>query len=690
MIARWTLPLAAAMFALWGAVVAPAGARAATPRPPDGGSYGYTTAEAPPFSSQRAVVHYTTAGPDRPPRRDTDGDGVPDYVEIAGAAADDALYAFFRFLYLRRPVPDAAGGDPRPDIYIKTLPGGGVGRAVPPRSAVGGAFVVVAPSLDMRATGAGIAIGLRQQVAHELGHLVQFAYVPGGMPSWLAEGSANLMATAGVSLNSSEPLDDLVIQYAARYAIHPERSLDDPENAYGATLWWFLLARQGALPGIYLRLAEQARAGGIRRNGLAAIGAAVRAVDLVSLRHAFFAYAVRQLQWLPVPPREHVAAALGHARTVDGRVAPLATHTVALEAPRAAELDVRVAFMGRAVGTAALVQGRSTLRSGDIVPLSLKKDRLAVPLRRGRVTHWRVPLRGAKGLRRLTLLIAGAAQRPGHYTITTRAYTHLGAPPALTGLVPEGWTIRPARRADILRLPRLIRPEVREAAVVVDPSRQRYLAARYGAQVTDGVAEHADLRLSGLESSGLTDGAMGYDVVRLRHHTGYTFVVPDGRRAQGAWWMDRRPPPAVLARLRARGHRGFLYEQTLGKERGPACESRSAAVLFRELPSAPQAGVSRREAYACGSGRGRVAAVLMDVDENRDALRILKRFVDSFGARRTVTLSCGTRVAVSRARGRTVAFFGKRHLLLAPDVFVFAAADLRRMEGLLCRVARRA
>jgi hypothetical protein len=198
------------------------------PRPPDGGTYGFEVPEAPPYASERAVVHYTTRSRDRPPRRDSDRDGVPDYVEIAGAAADDALQSF-NVLGLRAPVADSAGGDPRPDIYIRAL-GPSFGRAVPPADAVGGAFVLIAPSLDLVSTATSKAkAGLRQQVAHELGHLVQFAYVPGGMPQWIAEGTANLLAMLSLSRGPFEPPDVNSMAFFLKFTAHRERSLYDVE-----------------------------------------------------------------------------------------------------------------------------------------------------------------------------------------------------------------------------------------------------------------------------------------------------------------------------------------------------------------------------------------------------------------------------------------------------------------------------
>src|SRR3954465_6727566 len=60
------------------------------------------------FASSRAVVHYVSGGPDAPPLNDDDADGVPDYVERVGEAADTAI-AYYERRGFAAIAPDTGG-----------------------------------------------------------------------------------------------------------------------------------------------------------------------------------------------------------------------------------------------------------------------------------------------------------------------------------------------------------------------------------------------------------------------------------------------------------------------------------------------------------------------------------------------------------------------------------------------------
>src|SRR5207249_2190537 len=79
------------------------------------------------------------------------GNGVPDYVEQVGAAVDVALLYYERHGF-KQPLPDTAGPDSKPDIYIDTLPAGVLGFTLKQAHSEGGTFVLVSPTLDTAAS----------------------------------------------------------------------------------------------------------------------------------------------------------------------------------------------------------------------------------------------------------------------------------------------------------------------------------------------------------------------------------------------------------------------------------------------------------------------------------------------------------------------------------------------------------
>jgi len=234
-----------------------------TSRPTDPDSlFAYETRDVKRYFGSRAVIHYVTVAPDAPPRADEDRDQIPDYVEDASAIADSALEYFERpracfpdlgyclppgiSMPFRKVRPDKAGADSRPDVYIKSGVAG-LGTTISPRSTTGGAFVVISPTLDARWTRP--RSGLLSVLAHEMFHLVEFTYVPKGMPAWISEGSANAMAAgvaswAGVELGlTTGALEDAAIAAQLDLWLRgPWRSIYSAQidclRCYGNLLWW--------------------------------------------------------------------------------------------------------------------------------------------------------------------------------------------------------------------------------------------------------------------------------------------------------------------------------------------------------------------------------------------------------------------------------------------------------------------
>ena len=188
-------------------------------RPPQGGAYSYGPYKERVVRLSNVAVHYVESGRDAPPARDTSPrNGTPDYVDALGRAASDAL-AFYTdasapkgsdrvFAAFRKPPCDSAGPNNRPDIYVKRILNG-YGRSLRPAQGAGGAFVLVSNNLERPSKNAARRYGIvRWTAAHELFHLVQYAYAPRGMPRWIAEGTAQAAAVYWAGLLASNPYRD--------------------------------------------------------------------------------------------------------------------------------------------------------------------------------------------------------------------------------------------------------------------------------------------------------------------------------------------------------------------------------------------------------------------------------------------------------------------------------------------------
>ncbi len=210
------------------------------------------------YSSRRVVVHYVLLGIDAPPLNDDDANGVPDYVQRIGDAADFALDYYERRGF-RVPRPDAAGPDARPDVYVSRFVPGTLGVAFPADRAAGGAFVVVGNNLDPSAERSFASV--YATVAHELFHLVQFSYfrpdADPEIPTWILEGTA-----AALETRVYPDLDDLVSTIQLRrWFSATEQSMTT--QSYGAQLLWRQLdiEQPRLLPALLTRLAAHVPAG---------------------------------------------------------------------------------------------------------------------------------------------------------------------------------------------------------------------------------------------------------------------------------------------------------------------------------------------------------------------------------------------------------------------------------------------
>jgi hypothetical protein len=322
---------------LWAllSAAAPAAHAGQRPRPtdaPPGGTvtvlvpnelqiYNDYAAEAQTYPSRRAVVHYVEVGVDAPPLNDDDSDGVPDYVERVGSAADAAI-DYFEQRGFAAILLDEAGPDDRPDIYISRFAPGYFGVAFPAVQARGGAFVVVSNALDPspeRSLGS-----LYGTVVHELFHLVQFSYFPRTvdptMPDWVLEGTA-----AAMEGRVYPQLDDIVSALQLRrWFDRPQTSLT--EQTYGSQLLWrYLDERRPRLLPRYLRWLAGHRRSDSGAAGLTLTYARVTARPFAPAFARFAAWIAGEYASRITPLR--TLAAGGRMR---GRVAPLSIHFLRL------------------------------------------------------------------------------------------------------------------------------------------------------------------------------------------------------------------------------------------------------------------------------------------------------------------------------------------------------------------------
>jgi hypothetical protein len=162
----------------------------------------YTVPEAPdsPACDANFCVHWVAEGLDAPSLKDTDGDGIPDYVERVLAVAEHVHHVENEKLGWREPLSDGTlgGGHGKTDIYLSEIGGELFGYAAPDRNqAVDGReprhlhgylvldndyspfeFPHTEPGHDLKVT-----------LAHEYDHILQFGYDAHEDP-WFAESSA--------------------------------------------------------------------------------------------------------------------------------------------------------------------------------------------------------------------------------------------------------------------------------------------------------------------------------------------------------------------------------------------------------------------------------------------------------------------------------------------------------------------
>ncbi|HEX3324987.1 MAG TPA: MXAN_6640 family putative metalloprotease [Solirubrobacterales bacterium] len=211
--ARWRLIGASlAAVALLSAVPASAAAgdqwifRAPAARPtdhPDPNRNAYTVPEAPasPSCTRHFCVHWVAEGIDAPNPTDSNGDGVPDFVDRVQAVAERVYFVENEKLGWRDPKCDGhkGGGNCKTDIYLDEIGGALFGYAAPDRGQASkahrlprhlhGYLVLDNDYAPSEFPGTTSEHDLEVTVAHEYNHILQFGY-DAYQDAWFAESTA--------------------------------------------------------------------------------------------------------------------------------------------------------------------------------------------------------------------------------------------------------------------------------------------------------------------------------------------------------------------------------------------------------------------------------------------------------------------------------------------------------------------
>lgn len=156
--------------------------------------------------NRRLCVRWTTKGDNAPPRRDSDGDGIPNQVELTLQVMNHVWDTEVVAMRYRRPLTDQRASidnqDKRFDVYLAALPRGLYGYCAPDDSRMKSKTY---PYYDVAAycvldddyarsdfpTGTPVS-NLKVTAAHEFQHAIQFAYDV-SEDTWIMEATSTWM-----------------------------------------------------------------------------------------------------------------------------------------------------------------------------------------------------------------------------------------------------------------------------------------------------------------------------------------------------------------------------------------------------------------------------------------------------------------------------------------------------------------
>lgn len=243
-------------------------------------------------------VHWVERGRDAVAPQDTDGDGVPDWVETTQQTLETAWKHYARTGY-RAPLSDEGrsshGPNDKIDVYLADVASLGFYGYCPPDGLERGertssGFCVLDNDYAYEQVSTEPTVALRAAVAHELFHLVQFAY-DAREDLWLMEGTSTWMED-----EVFDTVNDNWNYLGTSTLAHPGIPIDYGQDyfPFGAWTWWRFLseyfgtAKQPA-PQVIREIWEAAGDPGKPRDSLTATRFVLGQLD-VGFQRAFSDY----------------------------------------------------------------------------------------------------------------------------------------------------------------------------------------------------------------------------------------------------------------------------------------------------------------------------------------------------------------------------------------------------------------
>ncbi|MBS1878805.1 MAG: hypothetical protein JST31_04785 [Actinobacteria bacterium] len=271
-------------------------------RDPNRNSYSVPEAPKSPFCGPHFCVHWVAEGLDAPSLKDSDGNGIPDYVQTVLRVAEHVHLVENEQLGWREPKSDGrrGGGVGKTDIYLSQIGPQLFGYAAPDRGQgskghpsprhLYGYLVLDNDYSPFEFPGTKPINDLKVTLAHEYDHILQFGYDAYQDP-WFAESTAVWMEDQVYN-----DLNDYL-----RYERHWVKLYDTPLTAssikeYGSAVWNEWLAKH------YGRsLIRKAWAGAIHARpggfAVASYERAIRTAGPSTFSHDFSRFAAAVAEW---------------------------------------------------------------------------------------------------------------------------------------------------------------------------------------------------------------------------------------------------------------------------------------------------------------------------------------------------------------------------------------------------------